>query len=1144
MLRWSVCWLVFGCFTCLDAAEIADIPRGPSREPDPYRFEAKHLKAVPKSLLEDANAIVLYAATTYRVEADGTIETTTHEVTRLNSRTAVEKLGEFRGIRYSPGYEKLTLHTIAIHKADGTRIEVDKRHMHIRDVGTDYQSYDSDKQLIVSYPGLEVGDVIEAKWSTRGKNPEHAGEFFQRYRFGDPSYPIQRDEVRVLLPPGKPLHVGSIAGWVSAKVQASKSTKEGLVYYRWWVDHCPPPPPEDDGPSREELRPGLAFSTFASWEAVGQWKAKLRANCWVCNDELKKVAAEVTQGLKTPLEKARALTYFVRRKVRYLSAGQRHDYTPHLPHLVLQNRAGDCKDSSQLLAVLLREVGIASELATLGALDDGQIDPTVPSPWGTHAILAVLIAGKIHWVDTTARQCRWDELPKEDCDRLAYLTDEKGKLRLLRTPKLTSEQHRTEAVTEVWIDDEGNTRNRRLWTFHGHAALTQRYRYAEVPEGERRRLMTSTLQDANSRSRLIKLEVDEQSINDYDKPVRLAVEFEIPKQFTGSGERDGSFTDSVVWARLLSHSIDHERLTPLVLPGPFESIHVYRVRIPAGWVLDSLGRTKEHRSKWGTFRVSVQRLNEPTSEGVEIRFETQLQQARIEKADLESYREWYDQVQRDYRSWVTIKLAEQLEAAPRLEAFLQKAPANLTAAKALAGIYLKARRYADARRVLIAAQKHAPEELWLWEMRLDAAETLAQREEVQRELLKRQPKEHRHLLGLASILISRDQHDEARALLAPLAAEAPPTDKARAHYQLARSHSRKGDLRTALAYLELAFKGDAEAFDTVVAWRLRGQILEELKRPAEALSAFRRAYEKERTNDELALTVVRLALETGEELTALDVLRRYVIRHSNNVSALVLAAETYYRMKRYDEALEIALRSREINFHEKAQRILGLVYLQREDYARALEHLDRADADAVVIAAQLKAAALAGKAEALPGVLEKVKKLESRPASLESFLAEIQQLLKRQETVGAAVACAEFAWRVGQRDRATTLLAQAPPSASALALRARWSLERGQLRQALQEAQEALKTKPDEALALYVRGRVGLERTTPGHLADLEKAVALSERREADYLAALAEAYAACQRRADALKAAQQAVALRPQDRLLAELVERLAKQP
>ena len=50
---------------------------------------------------------------------------------------------------------------------------------------------------------------------------------------------------------------------------------------------------------------------------------------------------------------------------------------------------------------MLNEAGIKVELATLGALDDGQVLEAVPSPWGTHAILLATIDGKEHWIDTT-----------------------------------------------------------------------------------------------------------------------------------------------------------------------------------------------------------------------------------------------------------------------------------------------------------------------------------------------------------------------------------------------------------------------------------------------------------------------------------------------------------------------------------------------------------------------------------------------------------------------------------------------------------------------------------------------------------------------------------------------------------------------
>ncbi len=107
-----------------------------------------------------------------------------------------------------------------------------------------------------------------------------------------------------------------------------------------------------------------------------------------------------------------------------MSAGEKHDYTPHPPWQVYTNRFGDCKDTSQMLAVMLREAGIKVELATLGTFDDGQILDKVPSPWGTHAILLATIDGKEHWVDTTSSLSGWDLLPRDDRDRVCYLVDD------------------------------------------------------------------------------------------------------------------------------------------------------------------------------------------------------------------------------------------------------------------------------------------------------------------------------------------------------------------------------------------------------------------------------------------------------------------------------------------------------------------------------------------------------------------------------------------------------------------------------------------------------------------------------------------------------------------------------------------------
>src|SRR5262249_37809718 len=148
--------------------------------------------------------------------------------------------------------------------------------------------------------------------------------------------------------------------------------------------------------------------------------------------------------LAMPEARAKALTYWVRQKIRYVSTGEKHDYTPHPPALVLASRYGDCKDTSQLLAVMLREAGIPVALATLGAPDAGRVMESVPSRWGPHAILLATGEGRDPGIDPPASLAPWDFLPRDDRDRLCYVVDEKGKLRLLRTPPLSADGYRVE----------------------------------------------------------------------------------------------------------------------------------------------------------------------------------------------------------------------------------------------------------------------------------------------------------------------------------------------------------------------------------------------------------------------------------------------------------------------------------------------------------------------------------------------------------------------------------------------------------------------------------------------------------------------------------------------------------------------------
>jgi tetratricopeptide (TPR) repeat protein len=1141
------------------------VPRGPANEIVAYHYDSAAWKRVPKEFLEDAPACILYAGNTYLVEADGTTETIVHDITRFNGRKGIDKLGEYRNIVYDPTFQKLTLNEARIHKADGRVVPIEPRHVQHRDLSTDYQVYDHDKQLIISFPNLEVGDVIEVKWTVRGKNPEYQGHFFTRYNFGDDTYPVVEDEIRVRLPSDRPLKYATMGG----KLEPEISEANGQRTYHWRATNRRQLPQDDNLPSKEDLRLQIACSTFGSWEEVGKWKHTLRADCWECTPEIRKTVQEVTASLETPAEKARALTYWVRRNIRYVSIGEKHDYTPNPPAHVLSNRFGDCKDQSQLLAVMLREANIPVLLATLGVRDDGQVQEAVPSPWGTHAILLVPIDGEEHWIDTTVTLSGWDHLPHDDRDRLCYVVPPVAPeanatgLRLVRTPPLTADDTRFEQRTDIWVGADGSSRCERSLRFYGSAALTQRDAWVEVPPGERRRLMTGDLQDSNSRTRLISLTVDEKALRDFDQPVSASVVFEVPGHFSGNPDREGSISDSKLWSKLLAYNLDYDREAEMDLWAPFDARHHFTVRLHPAYQFDGLPRDRVLPSKWGTFSLIV-RADPDDPRTVEVDTQMRLENCRIRAADFEEFRKFQEDVSKLYRVWFTIKPVQDLEEAPLLEAVLARAPDDTASAAALARLYQQHTMGAEARRVLQRARHYRPNDADLWELTVKAAEGVEEEEAAYRELVKRFPEEPKYVVALGAALVNRGAHAEARKVLEPIATQGSGAARGQAAYQLARSSLHEEKPAKALEHLDAAARADPDTVNTVSALELRGRVLEMLGQPKEAAEAYLKAATIDPEAEAPLLALVRLSFEAKERTEALDYLRRYTLVVSNDVEGLATAAEWHLRMGRYEDAEELASRAREIRFHEKAQRVLGLVALQRGSYDVAVKHLSKAEPDGTVIEGLIRAHLLLGnlaEAELQAGQLDKGEKPSAQLTQLcarvkalgqrrQAILKELPQPLKKRDPWRQAVSlcvCAEEAHDAGQPvERVEALVAgcftDGVELGTACALRGQMALEKGRLARALTDAERAVTLSPKEARGYYVRGRVRLERGTEGALTDLEKAAQLGQRKDGDALHWLAAALFRAGKPQEALAVQREALKCKPADAEVKEQLQEFEK--
>jgi tetratricopeptide (TPR) repeat protein len=1137
------------------------VPVGPSQEPKPFRYDPQYLRQVPKEFLDDAAACILFTRTTYLVEPDGTVVATTHEITRFNGRKGIEKLGEYRSISFNPRHEKLTLNEARVLKADGTTVRVEPRHVQLRDVGTDYQVYDEDKQLVISWPNLHVGDAYEVKWTVRGKNPEYAGEFFTRYTFGDDEFPVVRDELYVRVPNGKPLRFATVNG----NVKLTKTDGKQATDYHWQTVNKSPLPRDEDRPSREELRLQVACSTFPSWDAIGAWKQKVRAECWECNDAIKEIVAKVAGPQLTPVEKTRALTHWVRQNIRYLSRGpEGMGYTPHTPASVLTNRFGDCKDQAQLLAVLLREAGIPVWLATLGTRDDGQVVEKVPSPWGTHAIVLAELDGKQVWIDTTIAQAAWNFLPRADCDRVVYLTRD-GKGRLARTPPYTARDHRIEQTTHVTIATDGTSHNRRTVAYYGGSAWTKREAWLDTPAGERRRLVSTELQEANHRTRLVGLKIDDKNLRDYDSPVRAELEFEIPQHF-GGADSEGSLSDSVIWNRLLAYTLDSGREVPFELPTPFESIHRYVVQLPSSLRCSLPPEEKCIDGPWGFYTVTV--ATDPRdAHRLEIRIHTRIDKTRVEPAQFAEFQRFHEDVTKAYRAWLTLQPTQDIADAPALEAILVRTPADAHSAKVLARLYVEHGRAAEARRVLAAAVKHHPDDRAIWELRLQAAADLAEKEQLYTTAIKQFREDPQFVGGLRAT-------------------------RGAAYFQRARACAQEGQLLDALRHVKMAIETDGALASDVQVIEFKAQVSEKLGDAKRAIEAYRLALQIDAKAGRFLARLARLEWQVGLKADARQHLRQFTATIGDDPDAVCAAAELHLLMERPDDALELVSHLNGKN--EDANRITGLVYLRRRDYVAAIGYLihpfPHPDAVAGLIEAHIALGDLdSAECVALwvPGEpARKNRQLSERKNEVRLLLKHRADLLDGKDdpgllTVVGRYVCAEHGLKQGwPREQIEKLLGPPakegeqpakttqPPTAvretavptipvagsgasrtapatfpdygPALALRGWLALEKGQLTKALADAEKAIAMQQADVRAYLVRGRVRLERNDARALDDLQEAARLSERKDPIVLHWLAAAQAHAGQLELAVQTQRQAVALRANDPELTEQLRTL----
>lgn len=511
----------------------------------------------------------------HQVNADATTTTNYYRrVRKIISPTGVQNASEV-SFDFDPTYERLILHDITILR-DGKRKNVldpsSVRVIEKEDEQSDHL-YDGILSAIAFVNDVRPGDVLDYSWSVEGANPLLGGRFADTF---DLAAEVPTKLIRHRLIFARPLHYRSTIAGIDPVI--------GNGVYTWTRTNVPAVVVEDNLPDWFDPYDHIQVSEFASWHEVALWSDSLFQLNAPSRAAVTKLAASIRATHPQQRDQIVAAIRFVQDQIRYLGIEMgRNSHQPHQPAEVLEQRWGDCKDKSFLLASLLRELGVEAYPALVNTKLRHNMDRELPTPFEfDHVITQVRYANHTYWIDPT-------------------LADQGGTLETIETPndeRALVVRKESNALTTIVTNQKGATSiamtySTRSWDAPTSLLVETTYSGADA-DTARTDLASMAIADL-AKQRINKLAVDQPKItaaapvqirDDRDRNVIVLTERYTIRDFW----KDGSFafTPHAIEDHL-KHPDTVIREMPLALDFPLAIHERVTFHLPAGVNIEGSG---------------------------------------------------------------------------------------------------------------------------------------------------------------------------------------------------------------------------------------------------------------------------------------------------------------------------------------------------------------------------------------------------------------------------------------------------------------------------------------------------------------------------------------------------------------------------
>lgn len=350
------------------------------------------------------------------------------------------------------------------------------------------------------------------------------------------------------------------------------------------------------------------YGEATNWKEFGKWMHEsLLVGRDVIDDATKNKLLELVKDAKTDVEKTKIVYEFMQNKTRYISVQVGiGGWEPIAANKVDEVGYGDCKGLTNYTKALLDVVGVTSYYTVVYAKERRNLDKDFSSIQGNHVILNVPNNGKDIWLECTSQTMPFGFLGDFTDDRDVLVVTPEGGI-IKRTASYTDEVNLQTIKGEIELTAQGDVKATLKRTSKG-IQYDDKFYFENYTDEELIKNYKSNVWSYNNN-----LEVDAYQLNNDKENVVFTEDLGLSiKNFASVNETEYLFRVNIFNKESYIPKRYRKRNLPLKISRGYKDVDEYTIKIPASYKLEYVPENKEISTKFGSYKISFNVINEST----------------------------------------------------------------------------------------------------------------------------------------------------------------------------------------------------------------------------------------------------------------------------------------------------------------------------------------------------------------------------------------------------------------------------------------------------------------------------------------------------------------------------------------------------